>query len=192
MNKYGKILLIGSLLWYFGEGMLGPLFTVFAQQVGGDILEITSAWAIYLIVLGVLTIIVGKYSDKMDKEKLMLVGYALNAVFTFGYLFVNDTISLFLVQAGLGFATALATPTWNALYAKSYDGKKGGSAWGIADGAPRIVTAIGIILGGLVVTFFSFTVLFIAMGIIQLLAALYQIIALKQLKKKNNIKRKKK
>ncbi|MFA5931602.1 MAG: MFS transporter [archaeon] len=192
MNKYGKILLIGSLLWYFGEGMLGPLFTVFAQQVGGDVLEITSAWAIYLIVLGVLTIIVGKYSDKMDKEKLMIAGYGLNAIFTFGYLFVNDAISLFLVQAGLGFATALATPTWNALFAKSYDQSKDGSAWGIADGLPRIVTAIGIILGGLIVTFFSFTVLFVSMGIIQLIAAFYQALALKQLKKKNNSKRKKK
>ena len=40
-----KILLIGANIWYFGEGMMGPLFAVFAEKIGGDILDITWAWA---------------------------------------------------------------------------------------------------------------------------------------------------
>lgn len=169
-----KILLIGSGLWYFGAGMLGPLLVVFAENVGGDILEITWAWAIYLLVMGILTIIFGKYSDKWNKEKVMLLGYGLNAVFTFGYLFVTNPISLFFVQAGMGLAAALATPTWDALYAKYEDSKKSGSAWGLADGMPQIVTAVSIIIGGLIVTKSSFTTLFIVIGIIQVIATIYQ------------------
>ncbi len=41
LSKKIKVLLYGSNLWYLGEGMLGPLFTLFAQKVGGDILSIT-------------------------------------------------------------------------------------------------------------------------------------------------------
>jgi hypothetical protein len=41
-----RLLLWISNLWSFGEGMLGPLFAVFAQHVGGNVLDITWAWAI--------------------------------------------------------------------------------------------------------------------------------------------------
>ena len=37
LSKHGRILLIADNLWYFGEGMLGPLFAIFAQKIGGDI-----------------------------------------------------------------------------------------------------------------------------------------------------------
>lgn len=46
-------------MWYLGEGMFGPLLAVFTEQIGGDILNITAAWATYLIVTGFLTIIIG-------------------------------------------------------------------------------------------------------------------------------------
>lgn len=88
-----RLLLIGSNLWYLGEGLFGPLFAVFTERVGGDILEITWAWAAYLIVTGIAMIIVGKLSDKMiAKEKLMVAGYALNALVTFSYLFVRTPV----------------------------------------------------------------------------------------------------
>jgi hypothetical protein len=45
MNRFTKVLMTGSLLWYFGDGMLGPLFVVFAERIGGNILEIAWAWA---------------------------------------------------------------------------------------------------------------------------------------------------
>ena len=119
-----KILLYGSNLWYLGEGMLGPLFAIFAERIGGNILDISWAWATYLIVTGLLSIIIGKISDtKISKEKLMIAGYLLNTIFTFSYLTVSEPIHLFFVQGGLGIAAALPSPTWSALYAK-YEDKK--------------------------------------------------------------------
>lgn len=174
VNRIEKILLIGGGFWYFGEGMLGPLFAIFAQKIGGNVLEITWAWATYLLVLGILTLILGKYSDKCNKKKMMISGYSLNAIFTFGYLFVKNPWSLLLVQAGLGLACALATPTWDALYSEHMNKKKDGDAWGLADGLPYIVTGMAVIIGGLIVTYYSFNYLFITMGIIQVIAAIYQ------------------
>lgn len=174
LRKIEKNLLLGAGIWYFGEGMLGPLFAVFTQKIGGDILDISSAWATFLIVTGVLSVLVGKVSDSLSKKKIMLAGYFLNAVFTFSYLFVSNPAHLFLVQAGLGLAVALAAPTWNALYANYEDRTKAGFLWGLADGGFRIVTGIAIIIGGVVVNFLSFQTLFITMGVIQTLAAIYQ------------------
>jgi len=170
-----KILLYGGSIWYLGEGMLGPLFAVFAERIGGNILDITWAWATYLIVSGVLIFFVGKISDeKFTKDKLMMVGYGLNAVFTFGYLLISTPTHLFLVQAGLGVAAAFATPTWHALYAKYEDKRHVGSTWGLADGSAELITGVAIIFGGLIVTYFSFTALFLIMGIVQVIATIYQ------------------
>ncbi|MBI2673498.1 hypothetical protein HYX19_04505 [Candidatus Woesearchaeota archaeon] len=130
MKKKEKILLYGSNIWALGEGMLGPLFAVFTQRIGGNILDIAWAWALYLMVAGVLVILVGKISDGiLSKEKLMVTGYALNAIFTFSYLFVSSPLHLFFVQGGLGIAFALSNPTWNALYAKYEDKKQDGFIW---------------------------------------------------------------
>ena len=174
-KKKEKVLLYGSNLWYLGEGMLGPLFAIFAERIGGNVLDISWAWATYLFVTGIMFIFIGKLSDKeFKKEKLLVLGYFLNAIFTFSYLFVSTTTHLLIVQAGLGVALALASPTWMSLYAKYEDKKHDGYAWGIFGGESYIFTAIAIIVGGLVVTFYSFTILFIIMGIVQTMAAIYQ------------------
>src|SRR5690606_35329551 len=120
-------------LWYFGEGMLGPLFAVFSERVGGDILDISTAWAAYLIVSGVLTIVVGWIADRTKATaKIMIVGYFLNAAFTFAYLLVDSHAKLLIVQAGLGVASALATPTWDALYSQHVNPKRKSLTWGLA------------------------------------------------------------
>lgn len=175
MNFPERILLNGSNLWYLGEGMLGPLFAVFAERVGGDILDIAWAWATYLIVTGVLTIVFGKLSDhSLHKDKLMVAGYALNALCTFSYLLVDTPMQLLIVQLGLGVASAMATPTWNALYAKRMSRKKDGFLWGLADGQAQIITGFSMIAGGIIVSYGSFTHLFIIMGCVQVAATAYQ------------------
>jgi MFS family permease len=164
---------MSSYLWELGEGMLGPLFAIFSQRVGGDILDVTAAWAAYLIATGVFIVIIGKLSDKVSKEKLLVAGYALNAVFTFCYLFVHSPTQLLLVQVGLGIATALATPTWDALYSKYEDKKHAGFLWSLDSGVSDIIIGIAILIGGFILVKFSFATLFILMGFIQLLATAY-------------------
>jgi len=124
LSKKEKILLYSNNIWLLREGMFGPLLAVFTEKIGGSVLDISSAWATYLITLGILVILIGKISDRKGrKEKLMILGFALNSIFTFGYLFVSIPAHLFIVQAGLGLAAALAIPTWNSLYAKYEDRK---------------------------------------------------------------------
>jgi predicted MFS family arabinose efflux permease len=173
-----RLLLWSSNLWALGEGMLGPLFAVFAQRIGGNILDVTWAWAIYLGMTGALTIVAGNVSDRIwqwcGRERLLVAGYALNALCTFGYLLVDTTTKLFIVQAGLGVALALSNPTWSALYARYSPGEQeAGAAWGLVAGAQRLILAAAIVVGGYIVSHYSFNALFIAMGTMQVIATLY-------------------
>jgi MFS family permease len=173
LSRTIKILLLGANIWYFGEGMMGPLFAIFAEKVGGDILDITWAWATYLVITGIFYIIVGRLlNNKEYKVKVMVIGYVLNGIITFGYLLVDSPFSLFLVQAGLGIAEAIGTPAWDALYAKSLDTDLDAYAWGLSTGQSQIVTGIAFGLGGVITHFISFSALFITMGLIQIIAAI--------------------
>ena len=175
LNKRIKTLLYGSNLWSLGEGMMGPILAIFSEKIGGDILDVSWAWSTYLIATGIFTIFVGKISDtEVSKEKLLIAGYAINTAFTFSYLLVGSSLDLFVVQAGLGFATALATPTWDALYSEYQDKDNSGYIWGLAGGRDQLITGLAIIIGGLIVNYWSFQVLFITMGMIQALATVYQ------------------
>jgi MFS family permease len=168
-----RILLGGAGLWAFGEGMLGPLFAIFGERVGGNVLEISWAWAVYLIVFGSLVILAGRYSDKVNKGRLMVAGFGLNAALTFCYLLVNSPASLLALQAGLGVAAALATPTWDALYARYEDRKHDGATWGIGDGSIRVLAGTGLLIGGVIVTATSFEMLFMIMGTVQVMSSLF-------------------
>jgi hypothetical protein len=170
-----RILLISSSLWYFGEGLFGPLFAVFAEKIGGDLLDITSAWALYLISTGIFYFLLGRLiKTSAYKHHFLVLGYGLNALLTFGYIFVENTYHLFVIQVGLGFAEALCTPIWDSLFASNIDDNEDISYWGIANGHSQFVSGIAIAIGGLIANYLSFNTLFIIMGIVQLLATAVQ------------------
>lgn len=181
LTRQTKILLRGDYLMVFGTGLLGPLFAVFTQKIGGDILDISWVWATYLIVTGIMIVVIGKISDrKIAKEKFVVAGFALSAILTFGYLLVSAPLHLFFLQFGLGIATAISYPTWDALYAQYEDKKHAGYAWGLVDRGEQIIPGIAILIGGLIVRFFSFQALFIVMGLVQTTGAIYQVKILKK------------
>ena len=175
MNSRAKILLWSSNIWYLGEGMLGPLFAVFSQRVGGDVFQIASAWSVYLFIRGLAQIITGRFSDGHGrKEILSVVGFFLSAGATFCYLFVHSQTSLLLVQVLLGIGTAIATPTWVSLYAQAEDRGSEGSEWGLMYGSIDMIVALALVIGGWIVSNYSFYALFIVMGSIKTVAALIQ------------------
>jgi MFS family permease len=185
MSKTIKILLIASSLWYFGEGLFGPLFAIFTEKVGGDLLDVTWAWSAYLIVTGLMYFLVGKsLQNSKYREEVMVIGYALNTIFTFSYLLVNSVMSLFIVQVGLGIAESLSTPVWDSLFADDLEEEDNTFLWSIATGHTHFVTGIAVAIGGLITYYISFHALFIIMGIIQALATITQALLLKEKRKR--------
>lgn len=175
LSKPEKILLWGNVLWISGAGMLGPLFAVFAEKIGGNILEISSAYATYLIITGIGIVVVGKLGDKVGYTHLMIAGYGLNALATFGYLLVDSTAELFFVQILLGIAFALSNPTWSALYDMySGDDTADGYIWGLSAGTGHVVSGIALVIGGFIISAYSFETLFVVMGSILTVSTIYQ------------------
>ena len=165
---------MGSYLWFFGEGLLGPMFAIFTERIGGDIFDITGAYAGFLFANGILTVFIGRISDHGSKVVLMVLGYFLNAVMTFGYLLVDTPGKLLVVQIFLGASAAMATPTWDALFSQYEDKRERGKEWGWSDGGPMIVSGVALLFGGYIVTKLGFDTLFILMGLVQIVALIIQ------------------
>lgn len=163
MHRILKILISSSIFYNFAAGMLGPIFAIFAKQIGGDILVASSSIAIYAAVVGFLILVFGKFEDRLDKRKVFIAGRGINVVGIAGYLFVSSPLDLFLVQIILGIAIAMMNPTFEALYSRGL--RKGHEAfeWSVWEGSINLVVAAAAIIGGLVATFFGFKVLFIFM-----------------------------
>lgn len=175
LTKTTKILLIASSLWYFGEGLFGPLFAVYAEKIGGDLLDITWAWAFYLVATGIFYFIIGKFfNNSRYKKQVMIAGYALNAILTFCYLFISNPTQLFILQIGLGIAEAFSTPIWDSLFANNLEDTDNTFHWSLASGHTHFVSGIAIAIGGLIANYVSFNALFLTMGIIQVIATLIQ------------------
>lgn len=163
MHKILKILITSSIFYNFTAGMLGPIYAIFAQKIGGDILVASTAIAIYTAVIGILILVFGRFEDKLDKKKVFIAGRAINVVGIAGYLFVSSPTDLFIVQGILGIAIAMMNPTFEALYSRGLRKGKEAFEWSVWEGSIHLVLATAAIVGGLVATIFGFQALFVFM-----------------------------
>lgn len=183
MNKIEKYLLLALIFSAFAEGLLGPLYTIFVSEIGGDIFDISWAWASFLIVSGLLTIVLGKLSDKHNKHIFLIYGFIFTIIMTFSYLLVYEPWHLFFIQIGLGISSALIWPVWDTLYSKYQDKNKEGEEWGFVEGGWNIAGGISLIISSLIVYSFGFNLVFIIMGILQIVGLIMILLTIKDIKK---------
>jgi MFS family permease len=163
MHKILKILIMSSIFYNLTAGMLGPIYAIFAQEIGSGIVVASSAIAIYTAVVGTMILIFGRFEDRLDKRKVFIAGRAINVVGIAGYLFVSSPVDLFIVQGILGVAIAMMNPTFEALYSRGL--RKGHEAfeWSVWEGSINLVLAGAALTGGFIAAVFGFKTLFMFM-----------------------------
>lgn len=164
MNKTLKTLLFADSFSILALGMFGPIYAIFVERIGGDILYAGGAYAAFAIASGVLLFVISRWEDHIrHKEKLVVIGYGLGSVGIIGYLFVSAPIHLFFVQVVLGIAGAIGAPAYDAIYSRFLDRGKFASEWGLYESMEYIFTAIAALIGAFIASFFGFDTLFISM-----------------------------
>ncbi len=173
-NKKIKILLITNGLVLIAGAMLGPIYALFVEGIGGDLLDASYAFGTYALVAGIVTLVSGKFADKLKENELILVtGYIIMGLAFFGYTLVNSMWSLLVVQIIIGMGEAIYSPAFDAVYSKHLDGHESGREWGAWESINYFTTAGGAVFGGFLVTFLGFDAMFIAMGLLAFFSAVY-------------------
>ena len=168
MKKTYKILLTASLLANFADNLIGPFYAVFVERIGGSILDIGFTVTVFGICTGILMIIIGKLSDKLNKELITVFGYGFYALGSLLYLFISSPLQLFGLQIVFALGTACLAAPLTALFARYIQKGKEGTQWGLEGGSAYIA------VGTLIISQFGFKSLFIIMFVIQILATLIQ------------------
>ncbi len=172
--KRGLYFLLAADAWAnLALGMLGPIYAIFVEEIGGDILDASWAYFAFTFTSGVMIYLIGRWEDRVKhKEKLIVGGYALTAIGALGYMFVDSQTSLIIVQVVLGIATAILNPAFDALYSHYVIKENETSNWGAWEGMGYIVAAIAAIIGGYTAHTFGFTALFVIMFVAALTGAI--------------------
>jgi len=164
MNKKLKILLSSYSMFILASGLLGPIYAVFVENIGGDLITAGSAYGLFSIVTGLMILFISRWEDRIKhQEKLILVGFCLSAIGFLGYLFIQLPWHLFVVQIVLGMAAAIRDPAYDSIYSKNLDKGKFASEWGMWEAMYYILTALAAITGGIMAKFYGFRMLFIIM-----------------------------
>lgn len=180
MHKQLKLFLTMNSFFVFATGMFGPIYAIFVQGIGGDILAAGTAWAIFMIVSGVGILLMGKVQDKIEKDKpAIILGYLLMSLGFLGYYFVSNVTQLFLLQVLLGISNVVLTPAYDSFYTKYLEKGKFASQWAAWEGTWHIVTGSAALAGALLVKIFSFKIMFLVMFFTSL-AGLYLSTQLKE------------
>jgi MFS family permease len=158
-----KILIAASFIYNFSAGLFGPIYAIFVEGIGGNILDAGMAWAIYSIAIGVATFIFSRFEDGISKEKAIVAGYALTTVGFLGYYFVDTIMQLFIVELFFGIITAFHDPVWEAFFSQNVSKKKEAREWGDWESGKYIFVGIAALVGSYIAFQFSFKLLFIMM-----------------------------
>ena len=174
LNRVLRILLSTNAMILLAGAMLGPIYALFVEKIGGDLLDVSYAGALFALAAGVTTFISGKYSDKIKENELVIVaGYTVMGIGFMLYIFVASMIQLLFVQILIGFGEAIYAPAFDAVYSKHIDERKPGKQWGAWESVNYFTAAAGAVVGGFIVTWFGFNIMFIIMSLLCFASALY-------------------
>ncbi len=173
-NKALRALLITNGMILIAAAMLGPIYALFVEEIGGDLLDASIAGAIFALTAGFVTLISGRLSDKIrHSEFVVILGYVLIGTGFFMYQFVDSIMFLFAIQILIGFGEAIYSPAFDKLYSAHLDKGKSGTQWGAWEGMNYFTAAFGALVGGLIVTRFGFDAIFIIMAALSYISASY-------------------
>jgi MFS family permease len=165
-------LLASSLIANFADSLFGPLYAVYVQNIGGDILDVGNTMALYSIMTGILIILFGKLSDHGRKELYATMGFALSAVGTLGYVIIATPLQLYFLQIVFAISTALLSAPFSALFAEHIEKSKAGLLWALEGGGSKIIFGIGLLLGTFITYRFGFVTVFVIVFLFQTCATL--------------------
>jgi MFS family permease len=178
VKKKLAILLIIIGLFSFAVEIIGPVYAVFVERIGGDLLTAGSSYSIFLISMGIFTYFIGKWENKhRHYGKMLVISHFLIFLGFIGYIFVSSPIHLFIVQIILGMSTALNIPVRDALYTKYMTPGKEALQWSEWESVYIIAGAVGALAGGYIAQFFGFQLLFIVMSTIAFLSFLVALVS---------------
>jgi len=166
-NRPLKALFIFNGIFVFAGSLLGPLYALYVGTFDKRVLSVSITWASFLFASFIFTLIISKTGDRIkEKEYLLMAGFLVRAIAWFMFIFAGSVFQFVFLQILLGLGDALGTPAFDAIFAEHIDGGKHIEEYANWKLILNGTTAVGTVMGGLVVTTLGFSWLFAVMSVL--------------------------
>jgi EmrB/QacA subfamily drug resistance transporter len=154
------VLMLGTLMGSLDSTIVILAFPTISQSLHADML--TTIWIIliYLLVVAVFTTQLGRLGDIYGRSRMFNTGFG---IFTLGSLFcgLSPTIVWLIISRGIqAFGGALMQANSGAIIADTFPANVRGAAFGYISLGWTSGAMLGIVLGGIITTFFGWEYIF--------------------------------
>lgn len=179
-----RVILATNIFVLIGGAMLAPIYAVYVDNIGGDLLDAGIAAALFAAAAGVTSLVSGAFADRVKhKHRLVGFGYILTGFGFLSYIFVDSVWQLFAAQVFIGLIQASYDPVFDGLYTKFIGNvKRASSRWGLWEAGNYFSIAIGSVTGAAIVAYTSFATMFILMASLCFASGMYLLAAGKRLR----------
>lgn len=173
-NKPLKVLLSTNVLILISGYMFIPIYAIFVEQIGGNLMDAGFAAGIFAVSATIVTFFAGKLSDRKRYSKyILLYGYLLIGFGFFSLQYITTIKMLFIIQVIIGMGEAVYSPAFDKLYSQHVNKKSAGKQWGAWESLSYFSHAVGSCVGAIIAYYFSFNVLFIVMAALCFISGFY-------------------
>ncbi len=174
MNKSLKLLLAINSVFVLAGNLLGPLYAIFIEGLGGSIAVVSGTWSVMLLATTLVNFILIRYGDKIrEHEYLLIVGFILRSVVWIGFIFAGNITMIILLQIIIGIGEAVGSTGFDAIMAEHLDKSNHIRDYAVWKTISNILAALATLIGGFVVTTYGFAPMFVFMGIVAFGCAIF-------------------
>ncbi len=177
VGRLVKYFVISDFFLLAGWGLIDPVFSVFIIQrvVGGSLMVVGVAAAIYWILRSVLQIPIAKFIDHTPGERddfmVLVGGLLLVGISAIAMVWVTQIWELYLIHAIHAAAFALYYASWPAIFSRHLDKESISLDWSLDSAVGGIGAGITGFLGGVIAATLGYNAVFISAGLLAFAAA---------------------
>lgn len=165
-----KILRINAIV-VFSWSMFAPFVVIIGQERGMTLQQAGSAWALYTLACGVITLIAGRIEDGLRRHSAVYVlGISSMLAASIVGAFTLEAIGLYLTLGLFAIGFGLSNPSLKTIYSKLQVKGEEASEWSWMDGGNMLIMSAAAFFASYIVQQYSTSVLFIIMIPLFLLA----------------------
>lgn len=146
--------------------IIAPILPEIGKSLNTPVEFLGNLVTIYAVMVGVFAIIMGPFSDKIGRRKILLIGAGCMSVFLFCHMLVTDFTSFMVVRAMAGMAGGVLSGSAVAYVGDYFPYEKRGWANGWIMSGIAVGQILGIPLGTFLADQFGFKSPFFVFGIV--------------------------
>lgn len=177
MNRPLKILLFINGLFVLAGNIVGPLYALYIESIGGNIKIVSATWSVMLVSLMATNLLLIRFGDRIkEHEYLLATGYLIRGAAWVGFAFSSSIFHILLLQIVIGIGEALGSTSFDAIFAEHLDKKAHIKDYAIWKSHSTLVAAIATLIGGFAVANIGFSPVFIFMSAVAFICFIFILI----------------